>query len=391
MPVLEIVNEKRWHLRQGPPIAINRDRVELDQDFEVIYSYEVAVSAGGCIYKTPQSPQKSRTTWTFEELWIPEDDTEIDLDKNGEGFYQELMGEMSDSRVFKQAATNLLKEKNAKKSEVLVRNLSCWMAALSLILLENKHHPHVIWKEKYISGYLDKLLHHEDWGDSHHMLECPDCLAQASLSMNEAEIHCRDCFLGDLVCKSCCRCCHQQNPLHSIEVSQWLFLRHFRADAKSQRWNGTFFKCISLKDIGPHVQLNCHSMHYKLLLLCHQVFKVLHTNSIHWVAVNYCGCERQILHHIQLLCCGWYPVSLLCLQTYASMRLLKVFHPPPLGNPSGEYYFGRGTFCHWARIQSQKWWWKQWRRHAQCSVDRSWKNWWWVVAATLLCDNKYIY
>ncbi|SJL16269.1 uncharacterized protein ARMOST_19789 [Armillaria ostoyae] len=305
MPLIEVVNGKRRRLGWGPPIAINRDRVELDYNFEVIYSHEIAVSAGGRTYETPRSPQKGRTTWTVRESWLPEDDTEMDLDENGEGFHQELMGEMSESRVFKQAAANPLKVKNAKKSQVSRR-------------------PHVVWKEKYASEYLDELLRHEGRGDSRHMLGCPDCVARASPSVNEAEIPCRDCFLGDLVCKSCCRRRHRQNPLHSIE-----------------RWNGTFFERISLKDIGLHVQLNHHSMCCKLPVLCHQDFEVLHTNGIHQVAVDYCGCERQIPHHIQLLRCGWYPASQLRPRMCASMRLLEFFHLLSLCSKLSVYDFYR--------------------------------------------------
>lgn len=58
----------------------------------------------------------------------------------------------------------------------------------------------------------------------------------------------------------------------------------------------------------------------------HIAFKVLHTTGIHDVALDYCGCERQIPHHAQLLRQGWYPASHKVPVTCATFRLLEFLH-----------------------------------------------------------------
>ncbi len=54
----------------------------------------------------------------------------------------------------------------------------------------------------------------------------------------------------------------------------------------------------------PMRTLNHSSMFCKNPIAGHQEFVVLHSNGIHKVAVDYCGCERQITFHRQLLRCG---------------------------------------------------------------------------------------
>ena len=55
-------------------------------------------------------------------------------------------------------------------------------------------------------------------------------------------------------------------------------------------------------------------------------FSILHTNGIHDVAIDYCGCERALPKHIQLLRRGFYPASQCLPKTCATFRLLAHFH-----------------------------------------------------------------
>ncbi|PBK81134.1 hypothetical protein ARMGADRAFT_1091560 [Armillaria gallica] len=76
-----------------------------------------------------------------------------------------------------------------------------------------------------------------------------------------------------------------------------------------RHWNGVYFKKMTLKNIGLHVQLNYTSM-----------------NGIHDVVLDYCGCERQLPKHIQLLHRGWYPTSQRVPRMAASFQLLNFLH-----------------------------------------------------------------
>ncbi len=58
----------------------------------------------------------------------------------------------------------------------------------------------------------------------------------------------------------------------------------------------------------------------------HTAFKVLHTTGIHDVVLDYCGCERQLPYHTQLLHRGWYPASHRVPTTCATFRLLEFLH-----------------------------------------------------------------
>ncbi len=67
------------------------------------------------------------------------------------------------------------------------------------------------------------MLRHEGRGDFCQETACPDCVARAkdgSHNTGTPIFCCRDCFLNDLVCSSCCMQCHHWEPLHCIKVSE---------------------------------------------------------------------------------------------------------------------------------------------------------------------------
>ena len=59
---------------------------------------------------------------------------------------------------------------------------------------------------------------------------------------------------------------------------------------------------------------------------CHTDLRILHYNGIHNVAIRYCGCERAISKHLQLLRRGFYPATQINPRTCASFRLLEQLH-----------------------------------------------------------------
>ncbi|KAJ7920101.1 hypothetical protein B0H13DRAFT_1605662, partial [Mycena leptocephala] len=114
---------------------------------------------------------------------------------------------------------------------------------------------------------------------------CPGC------ACTPPEYCCRDCHGGLLYCQRCIVQRHRENPLHRL-------------------WDGEYFKKVPLASLGLHVQLG-HSP----LSCCtapepsEAGFVMLHTNGIHEVLVNFCGCEHMNAagpHEIQLMRVGWF-------------------------------------------------------------------------------------
>ena len=70
---------------------------------------------------------------------------------------------------------------------------------------------------------------------------------------------------------------------------------------------------------------------------------VIHNNAIRPVAVRYCNClgTSNVPRRQQLLCCGWYPASVIALETCASFAALKLFHAGTLTGKVSAYNFYR--------------------------------------------------
>ncbi|KAJ7711573.1 hypothetical protein B0H16DRAFT_1216619, partial [Mycena metata] len=121
---------------------------------------------------------------------------------------------------------------------------------------------------------------------------CPACPKNKHAA--NPTYRCRDCFFCDLVCESCCLLKHRDRPLDRIE-----------------RWTGTFFERVTLKDMGLHVQLG-HSGYAtcRAPFPGYQDFTVVDSNGLHPVAVDFCGCSNRFAageHRQQLIRMSWYP------------------------------------------------------------------------------------
>ncbi|PBK63848.1 hypothetical protein ARMSODRAFT_990134 [Armillaria solidipes] len=278
MPAFEIVNRKRR--RVGARTHYN-DRIDLEDDYEVIYSHENSVSAAGHVYEAPVTSHTA--TWVIGDSWAPGDNHEMALDPTGQWFDEELECEVYESRIFQQSeCVDEVPKKIRQRSKT---------------------------SERYRSEYLDEICRHEGRGD--YRVQMP-------------EYRCIDCFIDDLVCKECCRRRHRLEPLHRI-----------------QRWNGEHFESTCLRKIGLRVQLNHTSMRCRAPIPGHIAFKVLHTTGIHDIAMDYCGCERQIPYHKQLLRRGWYPASHKTPTTCATFHLLEFLHLLSLCSKVSVYDFYR--------------------------------------------------
>lgn len=73
------------------------------------------------------------------------------------------------------------------------------------------------------------------------------------------------------------------------------------------------------------------------LVPCHINMSVLHTNRIHEVAIQYCGCQQVIPQHIQLLQCRLYPCSQIIVKTCVTFELLRHLHELALTSKASTY------------------------------------------------------
>ena len=87
------------------------------------------------------------------------------------------------------------------------------------------------------------------------------------------------------------------------------------------------------------VQLNHSGTFCEVLISCHSAMLMLHSNRIHQVALQYCGCSKVIPQHLQLLHRGLYPASQLLVKTCASFQLLDLLDKFALTTKSSTYNF----------------------------------------------------
>ncbi|PBK83208.1 hypothetical protein ARMGADRAFT_1089551 [Armillaria gallica] len=115
MPFLEIVNgRQRWV--GGHPNTYYNDRMELDDDYEVIYSHETAISATGHVYEDPVFSET--VTWELGDSWNPMDNHKMALDPTGEWFEEEILVDICDSRVWQQSGRIKRNKQPHKKSKL---------------------------------------------------------------------------------------------------------------------------------------------------------------------------------------------------------------------------------------------------------------------------------
>lgn len=180
------------------------------------------------------------------------------------------------------------------------------------------------WKEHHREAYLDEVLRWEGRGDFSSDAPCSDCVSRREDYPGEAIYRCVDCFLPDLVCRACCVRRHRALPFHIIE-----------------RWTGSYFIRTPLRELGLRIQLNHETMACSNPERAHSNLRVLHTNGIHDVAFDYCGCDRLIPRHLQLLRRGLYPASQIGPKTVATFPLMKLLHLLALCSKGSTYDFYR--------------------------------------------------
>ncbi|KAF7325925.1 CxC2 domain-containing protein [Mycena kentingensis (nom. inval.)] len=173
------------------------------------------------------------------------------------------------------------------------------------------------WLSLHRNTFLRALLWRDGWRGVPSL--CPGCKD----ANRPAVIRCKECFEGTLWCAGCCAQQHQDNPLHWVE-----------------KWTGTYFARYSLRECGLRVQLGHHSASCPNPRRGRDNFVMLHTNGIHDVNVDFCGCYHTVdADFLQLLRVGWYPSTTLSPQTCATLPCLERFHTLSLHSKTSAYDF----------------------------------------------------
>ncbi|KAF4622330.1 hypothetical protein D9613_009070 [Agrocybe pediades] len=151
---------------------------------------------------------------------------------------------------------------------------------------------------------LHEILRMEGRGDFSDRTLCYKC------ELLPAVYRCVDCEKVEMFCRDCVVQDHQGLPLHRI-----------------QKWNERFFERSTLKELGLRVQLG----HFTGEACANpeksagKGFTVIHSNGIHDIALDYCGCEKAQPRTVQLLRRFWYPATGVFPQTAATVQVLKSY------------------------------------------------------------------
>ncbi|KAK7047944.1 hypothetical protein VNI00_006272 [Paramarasmius palmivorus] len=285
------MGKRRWLKSQGNTY---QDRVRFEGDFEDIPYREEGVTSQGYRNVVQSSPGKGRH-WSAGSDWqrlsiegfgdweglsaagktsdipVVEDDSQDwqdvvmdDEDKwsSGYGFDDNATREETRSGIpkAKQAA---IPQKNPKK-----RPRKSYRAK----------RPNIHWMKNFRSIFVTELLRSYGRGDVRKQKSCTDCRGVDPSGVEResrvAQYRCKDCFMGDLVCK---------------------------------QWNNHHFEKTSLRALGHTIQLNHMGMECPRERKCHSKLRILHTNGIHHVDIRFCNCGKRIDQYLQLLRRGLYP------------------------------------------------------------------------------------
>lgn len=95
-----------------------------------------------------------------------------------------------------------------------------------------------------------------------------------------------------------------------------------------KEWTGTYFKQMTLRELGLRVQLG-HPPGVRCLFgtAANKDFVLIDTTGIHFLAVDYCGCTHPVVERRQqVMRACWWPATSLDPQTCATFNAIKQFH-----------------------------------------------------------------
>ncbi|KAJ7700258.1 hypothetical protein B0H16DRAFT_1749090 [Mycena metata] len=166
------------------------------------------------------------------------------------------------------------------------------------------------WVPLKRDAFVSEFTRHFGWGDVDREC-CPGCPKNLDKTP-PPEYRCRDCFGGVVYCKECIVSRHTENPLHRV-----------------YHWRDGYFVKVPLAELGLRIQLG-HPPHERCSAPepAKTGFVALHTNGIHEVFLDFCGCEHANAAgspDIQLLRVGWFPATHDRLHTAATFAVLDQF------------------------------------------------------------------
>ncbi|VDC02624.1 unnamed protein product [Peniophora sp. CBMAI 1063] len=166
--------------------------------------------------------------------------------------------------------------------------------------------PILRWALMWRDIFLNEVIRLDGRADALGLARCPGCDKEGF-----PEYRCKDCQ-GANLCAACMKHWHRYNPLHNIE-----------------RYNGSFYEKIREADLGVRIQLMHPPGESCSFRAVHQIkdFTIIHTNGIHQVPVDFCGCDKgaDIPYHIQLLRSRLWPATCVNPQTATTHEALDQF------------------------------------------------------------------
>ena len=169
------------------------------------------------------------------------------------------------------------------------------------------------------SKHLDKLqaaiLSTEIDDDAGRLCEC---------TKEVAVYRCVDCSFSRVLCRSCINETHYSNPFHRV-----------------QKWTGFFFERIPLSELGRSIKLGHRGQPCPNRLQGSEgrATKVVHSNGIHEVRVEYCHCFHAPSEPEQLAQSFLFPATLERPETVFTFAVLKQFHILGLTAKTSAYDF----------------------------------------------------
>ncbi len=196
----------------------------------------------------------------------------------------------------------------------------------------------MVWKSER-EEFLEEILCSESSEQTTHS-DCDKC------GLEQGKHRCLSCFNGRMLCRTCIVELHQAMPFHRVEVSSYSSFICF-SQRSFQGWTGSFFKKISLGDLGLVIQLG-----HKLGQTC-QIsavvcsFVVIDVDGIHTVQMSFCECTRnvELARYRQLLRSRLWPAMTIYLQTAATFRILNLFQVLSFMSKASAYEFYHTLAC----------------------------------------------
>lgn len=98
---------------------------------------------------------------------------------------------------------------------------------------------------------------------------------------------------------------------------------------------------MSLKQLGLRVQLG-HPIGEACILperAFNNKFTLIHSNGIHKIGLDYCGCNTAQMHTKQLLRVAWFPATISDPRTAATFQVLEQYHLLSFESKASGYEF----------------------------------------------------